>query len=683
FKKLGIVGSISFSFQSFEAENSYLTREHLQGISNVKRLILSHNSLFTISSEFFVDFPELVMLDLSHNNFTQFDDVFNSTPNLRYIDISNNFIHSISSTLFSKLNYLEHLELGYNPIKEIHGSIFEKLVSLNTLSLRATNIKNATLTLDVLSKLENLETIDISYNNFDSIPSQLFDQNVNLRRVYIENNTPELATLPEILFKYLEKLEEIYLRNNGFFYLPDNLFSNSQLLTRINLGNNCITVLSNNFFQGLANLKILKINNNLIEVIPIGIFKGLVRLKVLDLSMNLIDSIPKGVFEGLTSLTELNMENNRLKYFEKETLIPLENLSIAKFSNNLLDFSNDSTKLSPFYFNTFLKELHLSNNSIHRFFTDWSTSSDLTFLNLTHNNISYLSFNKFSFKSNKALVDLRHNGITNILLKGIELSTLLQTVKRDVKVLIDHNPILCDCNLYDLIRYFHNEMPTFVYNYIEFVAQNLSCIYTNGTMGPKIEKLNSTTYTCAENEYFKMDTRCPTLCKCSVRISDKTRFLDCSNKNMSSFVIDDQSHYFVNGFPVILNLTGNNLTGMPIINLSKPINITGLLLSNNRISEITIDNLPQNLTILELHNNSIYTIGSNVIKRFNSSLLTKLTLSGNPIICDCTVDNLMKFAKLNRKVYKDLNNVKCQRMNVPLYRMSIEFFCSSVIKLWD
>ncbi|KAI4487757.1 hypothetical protein M0802_011862 [Mischocyttarus mexicanus] len=678
-KKLGIVESHTFSFQSFKTNNTLLTREHLKGISKVKELILSYNNLSNISSEFFVDFPELEKLDLSHNNFTHFNDIFDATPNLKHLDLNNNNIHSMSSTFFNKLLNLESLDLGYNPFGDIHGSTLNKFVSLKSLSLKANKMSD--LSWELFSELKKLESVDISYNSFFNVPQRLFRKNKNLRRIVFDNNYVNLVTLPDRLLTNLDKLEEIHLNNDGLSQLPECFFSDLSSLKYLNFGNNIFYFLLPTIFKGLKNLEVLKINNNLIEIIPNEIFIDLINLKILDLSMNNIDSIPRDLFASLSSLTELNMENNRLKSIEQETLIPLITLSIAKFSNNQLDFLNAANDRSPFHDNHFLKELHLSNNSIEDFFIDWSRRNTLTFLNLSHNIISTIPKRYLHFESKQILVDLSYNKLSNFLIDDIEATAIHKIENLHVIVILDHNPILCDCHLYDLIRYFYNEMHTSVYNYIEIRAKNLTCVYKNGTVGPKIQELDSSTFICPENDYFQIENICQINCTCSVRPNDKTRILDCSNRNFSDFVIDVKNVYMVEGFSFILNLTGNALTKIPSLEPLKLINFTDLLLSNNRISEITIDKLPLNLKVLELHNNYITEIDSNVIKYLNPSYLNQFTLSGNPITCDCDFEDLLLFIEINRHFYEDLNNLKCEHMDIPMYDMNFKNFCSPVLGL--
>ncbi|KAI4501063.1 hypothetical protein M0802_003866 [Mischocyttarus mexicanus] len=601
-KKLGIVETKTFRLQTFQKNNTLLTREHLNGISNVKELVLSYNNLFNVSSDLFEDFPQLEKLDLSHNRLTLLPrNIFDATLNLTHIDLGKNDIITVNLRLFYSLQYVQHLDLGDNRLRYIQEDTFTLLETLKSLSLRANKLNKIPGRL--FRQLKQLETIDISHNSFLDIEQHTFYTNKDLRQIMFHNNNISLVTLPEYIFSNLRKLEEIYLNNNGFKHLSESLFWNSPLLKYIHLENNLIAYLR------------------------------------------------ESTFKGLKSLTELNMENNRLRYIEQEALLSLKNLRIAKFSNNQLRLGKGSRELSPFSNNHF-QELHLSNNSIRKFFPDWSSSNNLTFLNLSHN-----------------------------IIRIVSDSAIYHTKKRDVVILIDHNPMFCDCHMYDLVRYYRDEMPEYVKNYVEINPGELVCIQPAGTIGPKVKEFNTTNYICTEFEYFGQGSSCPYGCICTVRPKDKTRILDCSNLNMSEFVIDEKRFQFVNNYSLILNLTGNALTRIPSIETLESYNVTNLLLSNNFISKITVDQLPKNLTVLQLHNNDMESIDSDVIKHFNSSFFTDLTLSGNPIICDCDVEDLFFFVKLKGFSFKDLRKLKCKNMNIPMYYISFDNICSPVLGL--
>ncbi|KAI4487752.1 hypothetical protein M0802_011857 [Mischocyttarus mexicanus] len=673
-KRLGIEESETFSFQTYSKRNIFLTREHLQGISNVEILILSQNSLSNISRDLFVDFPNLKDLDISSNNLILPDKVFDATPKLKRLNLNRNKLILIDSTLFDNLKNLEFLDLSQNRMEVLEDGVFYQLSRLRVLNLASNKLKQ--MSPSTFRKLKKLKKLDISDNHFLHIPSNLFDRNKALRHIVFSANQVTLSTLPEYLLSNLIQLNEVNLNRNGFRKLPGPLFWYSRALKTIYLNGNQLTILPKTIFRGLRNLEKLSLTRNWIRTLPTQVFKDLDNLKYLDMSENSMDFIPNGLFNGLTSLRILNMEKNHLTHIEYSALFTLKELRTIKLSNNKLKFWYTGKKLSPFVYNTKLNELYLSHNRIEHLFEDWTIYRDeLTVLNLSHNNITTISAKAFHFPSNKILVDLSYNYIRNILLDGIEETTAHQLQKRDVILIVNNNPILCDCNLYDLIRLFNNKMPIPVYNYFEIISDGLMCVHKNGTLGPKIEELNSVTYICPEDDYFKMETKCQIGCTCGVRSNDKTRVLDCSYQNMSTFEIDKDRVNFAANYPIILNLTGNALTKIPSVESLKPINVTGLLLSNNRINAITLNNLPKSLMALELHNNNISRIDDYLFKYLNSSSLKELTLSGNPILCDCNSQELYSFVQSRRFTFQDLKNVKCHNFDQYLYNMTVEQLC--------
>ncbi|XP_043494614.1 protein toll-like [Polistes fuscatus] len=561
----------------------------------------------------------------------------------------------------------------------------------NTFTFQSFKKLNDTLKRDHLQEFSNVTKLNLSHNGLTNISYDLFcdlykleylDMSVNnlILPMNIFEATPYLKGLELHYFlSNLEELEEVILSSNALVNLTENLFLGSSSLKFISLNYNILETLPQNIFRGLQYVEKLIINNNMIDTLPDGIFKDLKKLKLLDLSINRFVSISRYLFEGLTSLTELNMERNQLKHIEYAALSTIRNLTIARFSSNQLQFNYTNIKQSPFFYNNLLQELYLSNNEIQHFFSYSPRNKlNLRLLDLSHNQINTISASNFILTSKKIQVDLRYNKIRNILLKNIENLAIGQTEKRDVEILVQYNPLLCDCNLYDLLRYLNNDMPITVYNYIDIRVNNLTCKHSNEMEGPKINQLDHTTYKCLEHDYFEIVEYCQFGCTCSIRPYDRTRVLDCSNRNMSVFLIDQLNLNFVGNYPLILNLTGNFLTEIPSIEALEPLNVTGLLLSNNNISQITVDKLLKSLTVLEMHNNNISKLDENVMSYFTTSPFKEFTLSGNPIICNCDTKYVFEYVKIMRFNYKDLNNVKCKNMDIPLYNMTIEQFCPSI-----
>ncbi|XP_015189655.1 PREDICTED: leucine-rich repeat-containing protein 15-like [Polistes dominula] len=280
---------------------------------------------FNIIRKEFADVVDLVKKELKREHLEGF-------PNLTKLVLSNNGLTNISSDFLSNFAELEFLDL-----------------SENNLVLSKDNFKE---TLN-LKQLDNLETIDLSNNNFK------------------------------------EHLEEVELRRNYLNNIPENLFWYSTSLKYIDLSENNFRILPESIFRNLQNIEKILISKNLIEILPDIIFTSVRKLKVLDLSFNRISIVQRNLFNGLTSLEELNMEGNRLKYIHSKAFSTNEQLSIAKFSDNILEFDTPLNMMSPFFNNHLLKELHLSNNKIKYFYSDWTTNKlELELLDLRHNDIS-------------------------------------------------------------------------------------------------------------------------------------------------------------------------------------------------------------------------------------------------------------------------------------------------------
>ncbi|CAO1407483.1 unnamed protein product, partial [Diamesa hyperborea] len=78
---------------------------------------------------------------------------------------------------------------------------------------------------------------------------------------------------------------------------------------------------------------------------------------------------------------------------------------------------------------------------------------------------------------------------------------------------------------------------------------------------------------------------------------------------------------------------------------------------NNQIHSIQLHSMPDNLTILDLRNNSLQTLTNIVIKRFES--IDKLYLSMNPWTCDCNSVELVYFFHSYRSKIVDADAMMC------------------------
>jgi Leucine-rich repeat (LRR) protein len=176
--------------------------KELEQITNLKRLYLYENSLYTLEKQCGVD----------------------------------------SSDTISKLVNLQTLELGMNKLSTLPESI-GNLVNLLSLSVAHNNIK---ILPDSIVKLVNLAQLDLRMNKLSTLPESIGNL-VNLRQLSLNNN--QLAVIPESIGN-LVNLEILYLDRNKLTTLPESIGELVNLKT-LNLQRNNLVLIP----AGLVKIK--------------------------------------------------------------------------------------------------------------------------------------------------------------------------------------------------------------------------------------------------------------------------------------------------------------------------------------------------------------------------------------------------------------------------------------------
>ncbi|XP_076766748.1 toll like receptor [Xylocopa sonorina] len=669
--KLGARNVEHLVFQSRVNLTSTLEKKHLMGFPKLKHLVLFNNGLTNLSADLFEYLPNLSRLILLDNNVRLTAGIFDSTPNLTVLELGSNRMKSLESNVFDPLSKLRFLNLWKNNFEEIKPGTFDKLVSLNSLDLNSNDL--ITLPKDIFAKLEKLEALNLYNNNFApySLPEGLLRHNVKLQTINLSSNKRNMTTLPDGLFMNLTELEAVQLRRNGLIQVPADLFRGCVSLRNISLERNYIEWLPEDLFENLTNLSLLDLNFNELTSLPDRIFSTLKNLSKLDLSKNHLTSISRHLFSNLKNLQVLDMQENQLKTIEDTSFYSLLNLRVAIFSNNqltlnssLFAFIDEYGPTSPFHKCKDLEELHLRNNNISQIFKDWVlTNSNLRKLDLSFNQIKYIETPDLQFFSNTIEVDLRHNQIEFIDLQLAEGIAISRHEGRNVIILIDNNPIVCDCNLYNFLRYLDGDMNSNVRGYFNIIPGNMTCQSPEWIQGIKVTNLTFRSLKC------EVLDGCPEKCSCWRKPYDKAFLVDCSHRNLTSV---PRSIKCLPGYHFELNLSNNKLTRFEIDSKNKQ--ISKLLLSNNNIYDISVNELPLNMKVLELDNNNITRLNSDVLSFMNASSMT-LTLHDNPWTCDCNAIDFLNFVqtKVNHIINPLL--IKCKDGTIPMLKMIATDLC--------
>ncbi|CAH2272646.1 platelet glyco Ib alpha chain [Pelobates cultripes] len=169
-------------------------------------LILSYNSIKSLSTSVFKKLPQLVALDVSNNGMSTIQ--IDYPMSLKDLNLANNSFDQLPK--LSQLKNLIKLDLSNNHIAAIPDTAFHGLHGLKELHLSGNGIKQ--LSEKVFKGLDQLDTLDLSFNQLTSVPPLLISDSVNLARIYLRGNS--LTLIPDNFFDGLYDLAYVYLDLN-------------------------------------------------------------------------------------------------------------------------------------------------------------------------------------------------------------------------------------------------------------------------------------------------------------------------------------------------------------------------------------------------------------------------------------------------------------------------------------
>lgn len=382
----------------------YLPFDFFKYLPFLRTIDISSCGIFRIENGTFQATPYLEQLDISFNQDLTFRVLTNVTYDLQFTNIKilgANKIHHTFGTgteLFvDDLKYLSNtslveLHVAFNRLELLEPGLINILPkSLRYISAGQNRFTFGQYVFD-LGTLTGVKEINGSFQFLSNNPKDLspINKHKSCDKPYrkecdnlLTDRKTEILDLFNQFSAFLytslslqiplpKDIERVYFRMSGLQYsLPRLEFGKNKLkyldlsanvlnewigpiigltaLEYLDLSNNYCTVVSRFFFQNSTNIKYLNIENNLLGF-PLEndngeIFKGLKQLETLNMSANRISYLRTNVFTGTVSLKYLDISNNRLKKWEFE-IQHMANLTYINISNNQIRYLSKNLRKS-------------------------------------------------------------------------------------------------------------------------------------------------------------------------------------------------------------------------------------------------------------------------------------------------------------------------------------------------
>lgn len=387
----------------------------------VNYLDLSGNRISRCQPDWAANIAEsLVEMKLSRNNLSEIE-VACATYRLtvlRKLDISENNITSLnfSQSLPSTLEVLIANELA---VFRIPSHTFSSTPVLQILIMRQSEVEHIeeyafTNTSAVINQL------DLSYNNIDATSLGSFRNLTSLRQLKLTGNR---ITLQDDTTLFLEPytLQTLDLSHNPLIY-----FSGSNLIDSINLEQLYLdnTELYELVFPVRLPLKILSISSNQLIEVPVGV-ERLELLERLNLMRNSVPSLPDILKNNslLPQLREIDLSGNLLEYPPKKLFWSHPLIQRAVMSNGIM------TGIGAYTF---------------------AYSNDITFIDLSHNQISFVGYQAFDGVRSLTEINLSYNQIANLF------QDIFPVNPAGLMLNLYGNQFQCDCEANWLIDFSSN-----------------------------------------------------------------------------------------------------------------------------------------------------------------------------------------------------------------------------------
>ncbi|XP_065353229.1 insulin-like growth factor-binding protein complex acid labile subunit [Cloeon dipterum] len=520
---------LSLTLTNNDVPRLIVSEQTFEGLMVLRHLNLSAASLHNIPLKSFKDLKKLKVVDLSRNKIQDLPgDLFEENENLEKVSFASNSISVLPNDLFANLTQMRELDLSDNLLSRIPSFLFEDSLSITKLSFSGNNIRSLG-TYDLLG-LYSIEHLDISNNFVSTVDPDTMFNIASSKRNYMESSIKaksrkqttlrhlsmaknKLKHLNHNIFSTLNKLEILDLSENFLTSVPN--LHHLMNLRVLSLAGNQILELQSPLFSDGSNLRSVSFSNNKIHQFSPSLFTGLdSSLLHVDFSHNALAEFNTPALAGLKSITHLDLSYNQLTSVDFSAIPTINWIDL---SNNNLTFkesgwvfyrpfgstqrlskhSGQWGRMATFSNCTELQYLALSNNMLSQILLDIRRLENLRHLDLTHNNITQIESQDLQYMSNNITVDLRYNKISSLQLRQEDFESDGKTyadLKSNVRILLDHNPVSCDCNLPNFLRYLHGDARLVSHDKMQtaqLVGENLACYLPVSMRGKKLSEIET------------------------------------------------------------------------------------------------------------------------------------------------------------------------------------------------
>ena len=363
-----------------------LVRSDLMGYGDysLEEVDLSGSDLDEISDGAFESSPALKYLDLSNNRLRRVEpnalksigrslhwlnlesglrtrsfpceSTVNHLHSLHFLNLMNNDLESFSNphNCFDNLVQLKILVLDFNSLKSLSSSLLKPLNEMSFFSVSWNKI--TTVESQTFNELDSLETIDMSYNHLTRIKSMAFANLRSLRHINLENN--DIDIIEQESFYYLPKLELLNLSFNQMKVILSSYFDQIGTLSAFNLQLNNNEISSPSSMEEGSSQETSSVSSD-VSMLPGSLAPQVNSIEVLDLSNNNLTSLLPLLNSIRNSLAQLLLNNNRLGNISSITS-GLKHLQVLRLDSNHIQLIQADAFSADFL----LQVLDVSNNLI-------------------------------------------------------------------------------------------------------------------------------------------------------------------------------------------------------------------------------------------------------------------------------------------------------------------------------